>query len=227
MEFKNKKNKSFITFEGQGAKSKIVWDSRSVVVNSTIIILKDDEMYALICDRGPDSDVAPNLTNLPAGYLDRNETTQEAVVRETWEETGLNVNHLLNDPHKYEVINNYMNTSWTHSSDPDGINQNVSIKYGLLVKALTDTDFPKLTNEHNDVPNETVNPRWMPLDDVEEQKWAFNHDKTIEEFLYKITVLDNPKELLRDFSDYITSEWANPDIDDDVINEFMIWANIK
>lgn len=59
------------------------------------VIIHDGKV--LLAKRSPDCKVAPNVWNVPAGKVKLLETTTDAVVRETLEETGLavRVNRLI------------------------------------------------------------------------------------------------------------------------------------
>jgi 8-oxo-dGTP pyrophosphatase MutT (NUDIX family) len=93
MKFKNRHNIEYKI----GDKS--VWASRSVAVNGVIIVSDKDltsEPFVLISKRGKGAADYQGYWNIPAGYLDYDETTSEAMVREVWEETNINLYSILN-----------------------------------------------------------------------------------------------------------------------------------
>ncbi len=53
------------------------------------VILHEEKV--LLVKRAPNCKVAPNVWNVPAGKVNMLEITREAVIRETFEETGLRV----------------------------------------------------------------------------------------------------------------------------------------
>jgi 8-oxo-dGTP pyrophosphatase MutT (NUDIX family) len=176
MEFNNIPNKQY-KIDG-----KTIWDSRSVVLTGTIIIKKGEDIFVLVSDRGPKVDVQPNKTNIVGGYLDKNETGPNGILREIWEETGCNVPYMMFNKN-YHVRNNDMMNPWSINTDPSSVNQNVGLRYGLFLVANDNTTLPELTNEHNDVPNETVNPRWINRKEIPKLDWAFNHDNIIHQYM--------------------------------------------
>lgn len=67
--------------------SKKVWLSRSLAVVGVILI----NNKILMVKRGPGCPDEIGKWVLPCGYLDENETLKEAMYRETYEETGINL----------------------------------------------------------------------------------------------------------------------------------------
>jgi 8-oxo-dGTP pyrophosphatase MutT (NUDIX family) len=180
MNFSNKENKQHTTLEG-----KEIWDSRSVAVVGMMIALHEGERYVILGKRGASSPNEVGRYCLPCGYLDRNETCEEGVVREIWEESGLNVYKTLE---QYEIIHNQMHFPWKINSIPDGNIQNVSMHYALYfsTKANLYRDLarlPELTFEHNAVEDEVSQIEWVNVKNLLEYDICFNHDSTINVFI--------------------------------------------
>lgn len=184
MEFKNRPNKSY-RIPIDRTHDKIIWESRSVAVNCVILVWKkyDFNPYILVSERGPKASDFNGFQNVIAGYLDWDETGFEAVLRETWEESGLNLLKLLKD--NFINFGNYQEP-WSVRSDPSQNRQNVSLRYGISVTLKGDNELPILTTNNNEVVGETVNPQWIRESDIHNFKWAFNHDKLIEDFIKHI-----------------------------------------
>jgi ADP-ribose pyrophosphatase YjhB (NUDIX family) len=77
-----------------------------MVLGSIPVWDEDGEMRILLCKRA----IEPRLGywTLPAGFMENNETTAEAAIRETVEEAGANIQlhelfSLLNVPHVHQV----------------------------------------------------------------------------------------------------------------------------
>ena len=85
MEFKNKENEVLV-IDG-----KEIWLSRAVAVVATVAVFFENEMYILLNKRGTGTPDFQGYWNLPCGYLDYNETTGEAPLREVWEECGVDI----------------------------------------------------------------------------------------------------------------------------------------
>jgi len=135
--------------------------------------------YVLVSKRGPKSADFKGKMNLVAGYLDWNETGFEALVRETWEETGFNLRDYLESNSAYH---SHLIQPWSVTTKPGENHQNVTLRYGVCFKIKPDEEFPTLTTEHNEIVGECEDPMWLPFSDVKNHEWAFNHDKVIREF---------------------------------------------
>ena len=72
-------------FEHNGQK---LWYSRSLAVSALVHYVEDGEIYILVNKRGQGAEFNKGLWNLPGGFLDFNESAEEAACRETIEETG-------------------------------------------------------------------------------------------------------------------------------------------
>lgn len=176
MNFKNKPNILHETIEG-----KKIWESRSVAVNAVILLMFNNELYVLASKRGPNAADSKGLMNLPSGYLDWDESGTEAMFREIWEECGLDINILLNN--SFYTFTDYIEQPWHVNTIPSENRQNVSLRYGLY--ADVDNLFD-LTTEHNEIVGEVEDSLWLNIKDINKYKWAFNHDKVIEDFTIKI-----------------------------------------
>lgn len=172
MKFQNRPNECVYLSDGREA-----WLSRSVVVAVTAVVLCGAEPYVLINRRGPGLPNYVGYWNLPCGYLDYDETTSEAAVREVWEECGVDVRPLWQS-----AIVEYMNSVWGLDSTPKGAKQNVSLHYGLLTEVDTLPQVCTLNAEQNEV-SEVC---WWPLRKVDELEYAFGHDQKINLFLQRI-----------------------------------------
>ena len=103
---------------------------------------------------------------MPCGYLDFDETADNAVVREIYEETGI----VISDDD--EVV--------LHSIDsiPDDEKQNVTIRYHIKLSNID--NYPSvITPDHGEV--EEV--KWIPLTDIENYEWCFGHLNLIKKYL--------------------------------------------
>lgn len=172
-------------------KKKIVWESRSVAVTFILVVFKGngDGPFILVSKRGPSAADFQGKMNLVAGYLDWDETSVEAVFRESWEECGINVMQLIHDSN---VIVDNLSQPWYVNSRPRENRQNVTLRYGLVLKLKTN-DLPEVTTENNEVEGETEEILWMPSIEVDKHSWAFGHDEVIKEY-EKITAESVNKE---------------------------------
>lgn len=166
MKFKNRPNKS-IVYE-----NKEYWISRSPAVFGVVVFKKNDEIKVLACKRGPLCPDHVGMWCLPCGYLDWDESGEEALVREVYEETSLNLNSFKNI-----LLNHLFNKNpFFVNTIPTENNQNVSLGYALVIEIETwpDTSF---SNE------ETEAVALIDINDYQNYEFAFNHEKRIKEFL--------------------------------------------
>lgn len=182
MKFNNKPNKL------HRINGRSIWESRSVAVNCVVIIKREgvEIPEVLVSRRGPNAADFQGKLNVIAGYLDYNETGTEAVYRETWEEVGLDLEQLTFDN---RIMRIDLLEPWFVNTRPTENKQNVSLRYGVYIH-LYNNELPKLSLEYNEVVGEVSEAWWMPINDINRHEWAFNHDKTIKDYICKIEVED-------------------------------------
>ena len=146
------------------------WISRSVAV--IIILFAYDlkgKQYVLTVKRGkgtPDPEYV-GVHCLPCGYLDFDETTQEAAARELFEETGVKVN-----PDDLKLLSINDNPS-------DDKRQNITFRYFIEIKGIPIEGINQiLTNEFSEK-DEVEFAEFIPVVNIDDYKWAFNQDKII------------------------------------------------
>ena len=188
MKFNNRQNEMVTLQDGR-----VIWISRSVAVVGAIFAWRvgDELPYVLTSTRGPKSADFQGMENLVCGYLDWDETGSEAIIREVWEETGLNLVEVMESG--CDMINN-IDKMWDYNDRIDSNNQNITHRYGLCFAVDVDKEFPVLTTEHNEVVGEVENPRWLRIDKIDEFQWAFGHSDLIKkymEFIFKQVDEDN------------------------------------
>lgn len=146
------------------------WYSRAVaVVNFVFAQNSNKEWCVLANQRGRGTPDHQNLWNCPCGYLDFDETGEEAAQRETFEETSVFT--------KLDEINFVdVNTS------PSENRQNVSLRYLTVLKTCCD-DIE--TNASNAEKNEVKNIKWIPITEISNYEWAFDHDNLINQIFNK------------------------------------------
>ena len=146
------------------------WISRSVAV-MVILFAYDLKgiQYVLTVRRGeetPDSEYIGAIC-LPCGYLDYDETTQEAAARELFEETGIEVNPL---ELKLLSINDNPN---------DDKRQNITFRYFIEVRGITIESLNQLLTTKFSEKNEVDFIEFIAINEIDNYKWAFNQDKII------------------------------------------------
>ena len=151
------------------------WFSRSVAVVAIVILKENGRYYALASQRGtgtPDKELIGKW-NLCCGYLDFDESGSEAVVRETYEETGVD----LKNENVYLL---YVNSDPTKDK-----RQNVTLRYGIFLNGTKSFYESQFSHEHNEK-DEVGKIRFIDLDELDKYEWAFDHDKIIRNALFDI-----------------------------------------
>lgn len=143
------------------------WFSRSVAVATAVMINDNGEWYVLANERGAGTPDYQGYWNLPCGYLDYNETAEQAAMREVYEETGIKCQNI-----KYV----------SHSTSPNENRQNVCFFFiSFLEGSIDDYQFSKDNMEEGEVGGI----KWVPVEDADNVKWAFDHDILIQKILAK------------------------------------------
>lgn len=146
-------------------KGRVLWYSRAVAVTSFVYGKNADGVWHVLANkRGNGTPDFTGYWNVPCGYLDFNETGENAAIRETFEETGLNFKDKL-----FRMCG--------VSTNPNNNRQNVSIRYNLFLKEPIESfsSFSKKYMEKDEV--EDI--KWIPLTEINNYEWAFGHNAYI------------------------------------------------
>ena len=145
------------------------WISRSIAVTGCVFTFLNGRWCVLANKRGEGTPDFQGMWNMPCGYLDFNETTAEAVIREVYEETGVKLNP------------NFLHF-WKFNDSPTQNRQNVSFRYYALIDAQPGSISVGTGNDRGGEEDEVEAIGWIPLDSIDKYQWAFDHDKIIREF---------------------------------------------
>jgi len=160
-----------------------IWISRSGSVNGIILAIHNDNVFVLIEKRSDTMRDEPGKLCIPCGYFDWDENGCEAVIRETYQETGLYLpeykDNLIfnNDEGDGDIQPFYVDTS--SSQNRQNLSMFFVFIYDFTRKSLPDVDSYK--NE------EIAFVKWMPIINIFKPQyiWAFGHDKIIEKAITK------------------------------------------
>lgn len=143
--------------------NKEYWISRSVAVTAIVIYINEfGHRFILANKRGPGCPDYIGYWNLPCGYLDYDESTRQAASREVLEETGYII-----DPSDF--------TLYGIQDIPHDGKQNVTIRYKVIL-----TEKPRLTKAIGGEKDEVDEVKWIPLNEIYNYDWAFDHKEIIE-----------------------------------------------
>lgn len=151
-------------------------DGRKVAIDRSVGIVMlayvelDGNIYILANKRGKKTSEFKQQWNLPSGYLNWNETGEEGAIRETLEETGIDI--------PLDLVSEI-----EHSTSPKENRQNVIFRYiAKLPDKFLEKDFKAIDSEEV---NEIA---WINYHDLDNYEWAFNQKETI------IRIISNVKE---------------------------------
>ena len=137
------------------------WVSRSMAVSCFVFAKINDSWCVLANQRGVGSADFHGMWNVPCGYLDYNETTKQAAIRETYEETGVQLKDAI---------------FWGFEDDPEENRQNVTFRYFAVIDDPQPSNVSLSTEALGGEENEVSSVAWIPLDTVADYEWAFDHD---------------------------------------------------
>lgn len=150
---------------------KIYWISRAVAVAGFVFKKFNGRIHILANKRGNGTPDFQGYWNCPCGYLDRDESGEEAISREVLEECGFVV-----DSKKWKQLET--------QTDPSTNKQNVTIRYLCILDENDDNTFDLLKRKGGEK-DEVDEVKWIALEDINLYKWAFEHDKLIGVFALK------------------------------------------
>ena len=146
------------------------WISRSVAVLGVVkAIDKNGVKYILAEQRGtgtPDPEYV-GYWCLPCGYLDFDETCKQAISREVLEETGIKIH-----PENFKLF-------FVNDNPNSDKRQNITLRFRTELEGYLD-DW-ELTDKFSET-NEVMNIKWIPIREINNYKWAFNHEKIIKKY---------------------------------------------
>lgn len=153
------------------------WISRSVAVSLFLFIRDGKEIYVLSNKRGKGSADFQGLWNCPCGYLDFDETGEEAAVREVKEETGYILDSKEIELHKVITC-------------PSQNHQNVTLRY-VCEKDISEVKI--LSGDFGGEEEEVEEVKLINIKDVDNYEWAFGHKEIIKEILLEKKYFNNEK----------------------------------
>lgn len=177
--FNNRENERVVLPDGR-----IIFIARSTAVVGCVLCVNDDKLSVLMVERGPKVDNSGKWC-MPCGYLDWDESLKEAVIRELFEETGLDFDAL----DKSKVLYAELDNPYRVQSSPKSHRQNVSHHFGIVIQGPP----PELPKTKAMQEGEVASVEWVPLDAIPTKEnlessglkdyFAFNHNEDIHVFV--------------------------------------------
>jgi len=169
MQFNNRPNQHFVITNDNSSQS--IWVSRSVAVLAIPFFTYNYKIWVPLGKRSASCPTEVGKYGLPAGYLDWDESASEAVIREVWEELGLNLQKFgeLGEPSYGSIEQPYY-----VFSDPKGdASQNVTLRFKVMFHIDT---LPELKPSI-----EVEEAKWFLVEEAINMDLAFNHAEILKE----------------------------------------------
>lgn len=202
-EYSNRDNELVTTKDGRK-----IWDSRSCAVTSVVIMrvgrwYQKKKYFLLTTVRGKNTPDFQGFRCCPCGYLDWEESLSWAAIRETEEETTLDLSYIWNNKSYYPDPQNKKKQNRVKvlydrysdgqpfylSSEPEANRQNVTGCFGIVLGISKEEHLPEISGANVNKPEyeEVASADWVPLEEISKHKFAFNHAHRAAQFfsLYK------------------------------------------
>lgn len=160
------------------SKKRTLYDGRYCAVSGFVFIYEGC-WKVLANKRGEGAPDYKHCWNVVCGFLEADETDREGISREVLEETGYII-----DPKdwKFQGV----------ETDPAVCNNgNVSLRFTTIANQSTKRDV----SEGGEA-NEVEDCKFIPLDNIDEYDWAFNHFDLIPKMFKKLTWLEKTKAII-------------------------------
>ena len=162
------KNWSYKIPDGPHA-GKTLWSGRYCAV-AAFVFRRIEGIWSVLANlRGSGTPDYQGCWNAVCGFLEANETAQQGCSREIFEETGYEIK-----PEKFLQV-------YTQTDPETSNNGNVTLRHIAICfeHELGPQKKPKGGEE-----NEVDDVKWIPISQIANYKWAFNHEKIIMDLFY-------------------------------------------
>ena len=178
------KNFEFKNVDENGVEQSL-WYSRSVAVGLFVFahnIL--GKWYVLAAKRGSGCPSAVGKWNCPGGFVDFDETLEQAAIRECYEETGIKIPI---DKIQFNEIN---------SSPSKSSRQTIGVSFYAILNTPVEELVHSISNANNEI-NETTDIKFIAVEDMKKYHWAFNHYRRVNDVYNKYVNISKIKKLWR------------------------------
>ena len=157
------KNWSYKIPDGPHA-GKTLWSGRYCAV-AAFVFRRIEGIWSVLANlRGSGTPDYQGCWNAVCGFLEANETAQQGCSREIFEETGYEIK-----PEKFLQV-------YTQTDPKTSNNGNVTLRH---IAICFEHELGPQKKPKGGEKNEVDDVKWIPIDEVSNYKWAFNHEETI------------------------------------------------
>ena len=162
------KNWSYKIPDGPHA-GKTLWSGRYCAV-AAFVFRRIEGIWSVLANlRGSGTPDYQGCWNAVCGFLEANETAQQGCSREIFEETGYEIK-----PEKFLQV-------YTQTDPETSNNGNVTLRH---IAIIFEHELGNRKQAEGGEENEVEDVKWIPIDEVYNYKWAFNHEDTITDLFY-------------------------------------------
>lgn len=166
------KNWSYTITEGEHA-GKTLWSGRYCAVAAFVFLIDEGKVYILANKRGSGTPDYQGYWNCPCGFIEADESAEEACSREVLEETG------------YKIPANKFKLFGVETEPEKCNNGNITLRYRTIVEKDELENINTLSGEENEVDEI----KWIPINEIDNYLWAFGHKERINELTGSYEVL--------------------------------------
>lgn len=184
---------SAITYRCYGS-PKTVFSGRFCAVCGFIYAIVNGKYSILANLRGEGTPDYQGCWNAPCGFLECFETSKEGIQREILEECG------------FYIDNKDLKVIFVETDPQECNNGNVSIRHIAFLGKI----IPHYVEREGGEENEVDSIKWIPIDEIDNYKWAFNHRKTVELYApkkWKRRLIEFYYKWFKGYNKNYTAEW--------------------
>lgn len=147
------------SFEHDGQK---LWYSRSLACGLiTFAYNNAGKLCVLANKRGPGAEFNKGLWNVPGGFIDFNEDARQCALRETFEETGIDILNFNVKQLKFLDLD----------TTPHGVRQTMTVRYVAELHQTAEEIEPYFSTANSE-PDEVAEIKFIPVDELENYNWT-------------------------------------------------------
>ena len=162
------KNWSYKITEGEHA-GKTLWSGRYCAV-AAFVFRRIEGIWTILANlRGSGTPDYQGCWNAVCGFLEANEDAQQGCSREILEETGYVIK-----PERFLNV-------FAHTDPATSNNANVTLRHLAITFEHEIQKSAAIGGEENEVDEV----KWIPIDEIHNYKWAFNHREIITNLFYQ------------------------------------------
>lgn len=147
-----------------------LYDGRYCAVSGFFFAIVDGKYSVLAEKRGEGTPDFQGMWCCPCGFLEGDENAKEGIIRETYEETGIEVD--------YEKIR-FVEVETEPAICNNG---NVTLRHTGFLKKQKPIERDLDTESRGGEKKEVAEVAWIPISHVSRYEWAFGHDEIIKRY---------------------------------------------